>query len=323
MSVADRIAQQERQKFEDRILGEIAALREEIGQMTSRSSSPDVDVQTLAERIDQLRQAQNGTLETVVDLISRRSDDASGTTLSDVGKRLARQQTAIDELTKTVVTLGETLTGSEKVTLADGSTVTRREIDAASTARRLEKEMKALSSTSEALAREVAAKSKVTLDTGQVVDLMTERFENKFDKVIEDRAAETVAAIDAIGRRMDHEAPQGRAARRLEDATVAIGDSADRMERAGKRLRWAGIGQVLQALVPLALLVFGFALIVDLGARVYGIGPIFSWIWDGFEAASGWWKLPWAIGGLSGAAGLTALVGWLGVRLHDRYRGWL
>ena len=161
------------------------------------------------------------------------------------------------------------------------------------------------------------------MDTDTVATLMTEKFENKFDKVIEDRAAETVAAIEAIGRRMDHEAPQGRAARRLEDATAAIINGADRAERAGKKLQWAGVGQIAMALVPLALVVFSFALIVDLGARVYGIGPIFSWIWDGFEAASGWWKIPWALGGLSGAAGLTALVGWLGVRLHDRYRGWL
>ncbi|MDK8768948.1 hypothetical protein QP932_10640 [Corynebacterium freneyi] len=326
MGVADRIAQQEQRKREDRILGEIGALREEIGEMrrmTSTSSSLDDDVQKLAERIDLLRQAQNSTLETVVDLISRSSDSASGTTLSDVGKRLARQQVAIDELTKTVKTFGEMLAGSEKVVLADGSETTRRDVDAASTARRLEKEMKALTSTSETLAREVAAKSKVSLDTDKVVSLMTERFASQFDKAIEDRAAETAAAIDAIGRRMGHEAPQGRAARRLEKATAVIEDSADRMERAGKKLQWAGVGQIAMALVPLALVVFGVGLIVDLGARAWGIGPIFTWVWDGFEAASGWWKVPWALGGLSGAAGLTALAWWLGARLHDRYRGWL
>ncbi|KGF18014.1 hypothetical protein HMPREF1650_02900 [Corynebacterium freneyi DNF00450] len=322
MSVADRIAQQEQQKREDRILGEIAALREEIGEMTSKSSSPDVDVQTLAERIDLLRQAQNGTLETVVDLISRSSDDASGTTLSDVGEHLARQQTAIDELTKTVVTLGEMLAGSEKVTLADGSETTRRDIDAASTARRLEKKIEGLSSTSEALAREVAAKSKVSLDTGKVVDLLTERFENKFDKVIEERAAETVAAIEAIERRMDHEAPQGRAARRLEKATAAITASADRVEQAEKRMTWAGVGSIMMSLVPLAVVALAAGLVVDLGAEIYGIGPLFSWIWGGFEAAAGWWKLPWAIVGLAGAAGLTGLVVWGGRWLYYVYNGW-
>lgn len=326
MSVADRIAQQERQKVEDRMLGEIAALREEIGemrQMTSTSSSLDDDVQKLAEQIDLLRQAQNSTAKAVADLISRSSDSASGTTLSDVGEHLARQQAAIDELTKTVKVFGEMLAGSEKVTLADGTATTRRDIDGASIAQRLEKKIADLSSTSEALAREVKAKSKVKLNTDKVVDLLTERFANQFDKVIEERAAETAAAIDAIGRRVGQEAPQGRAARRLEEATVAIGDSADRMERAGKKLQWAGIGQIAMALVPLALVVFGVGLVVDLGARVWGIEPIFTWIWAGYEAASGWRKALWALGGLSGAAGLTALAGWCGARLHDIYRGWL
>ncbi|WP_198028626.1 hypothetical protein [Corynebacterium freneyi] len=179
-----------------------------------------------------------------------------------------------------------------------------------------------MSSTSEALAREVAAKSKVSLDTGKVVDLLTERFENKFDKVIEERAAETVAAIEAIERRMDHEAPQGRAARRLEKATAAITASADRVEQAEKRMTWAGVGSIMMSLVPLAVVALAAGLVVDLGAEIYGIGPLFSWIWGGFEAAAGWWKLPWAIVGLAGAAGLTGLVVWGGRWLYYVYNGW-
>ena len=327
MSVADRIAQQERQKFEDRILGEIAALREEIGEMrqtTSTSSSLDDDVQKLAERIDLLRQAQNGTLETVVDLISRSSDGASGTTLSDVGEQLARQQTAIDELTKTTKVFGEMLAGSEKVTLADGSETTRRDIDAASTARRLEKKIEGLSSTSEALAREVAAKSKVTLDTDTVVETLTSKFAEAFDQAIQEQAAETAAKIDAISRRLTEAetAPQGRAARRLEKATAAITASADRVEQAEKRMTWAGVGSIMMSLVPLAVVALAAGLVVDLGVEIYGIGPLFSWIWGGFEAAAGWWKLPWAIVGLAGAAGLTGLVVWGGRWLYYVYNGW-
>lgn len=327
MSVADRIAQQERQKFEDRMLGEIAALREEIGemrQMTSTSSSLDDDVQKLAEQIDLLRQAQNSTAKAVAYLTSRSSDSASGTTPSDVDKRLAQQQAAIDELTKTVKVFGEMLAGSEKVTLADGTATTRRDIDGASIAQRLEKKIEGLSSTSEALASEVAAKSKVTLDTDTVVETLTSKFAEAFDQAIQEQAAEMAAKIDAISRRLTEAetAPQGRAARRLEKATAAITASADRVEQAEKRMTWAGVGSIMMSLVPLAVVALAACLVVDLGAEIYGIGPLFSWIWGGFEAAAGWWKLLWAIVGLAGAAGFTGLVVWGGHWLYRVYNGW-
>ncbi|AYJ33018.1 hypothetical protein D4R08_06645 [Corynebacterium xerosis] len=181
-----------------------------------------------------------------------------------------------------------------------------------------------MSTNSDALADEVKAKATVTLDTDAVVEMLTNKFAEAFDQAIQEQAAETAAKIDAISRRLTEAetAPQGRAARRLEEATAAIAASADRVERAEKRMTWNGVGSIMLSLVPLAVVALAAGLVVDLGAEIYGIGPLFSWIWDGFAAASGWWKVPWAIGGLSGAAGLTGLVVWGGKWLYYVYKGW-
>ena len=317
MSVKDRIAQQEAEK-------DAAARKAEVDTLTTsfRASIEEVK-QEHAESIDRLTAAQIKTKE-LVEEISRRSGRASEKKLDNVVEKLAQQQNTIDELVKTVTAFGESLASSEVVTLDDGETVRRSDLDAASIARRLETTIRELSTNSDALADEVKAKATVTLDTDAVVEMLSERFASQFDQAIQEQAAETTAKIDAISRRLTEAetAPQGRAARRLEEAPAAIAASADRVERAEKRMTWAGVGSIMMSLVPLAVVALAAGLVVDLGAEIYGIEPLFSWIWGGFEAAAGWWKLPWAIAGLAGAAGLTGLVVWGGKWLHSVYQGW-
>ena len=317
MSVKDRIAQQEAEK-------DAAARKAEVDTLTTsfRASIEEVK-QEHAESIDRLTAAQIKTKE-LVEEISRRSGRASEKKLDNVVEKLAQQQNTIDELVKTVETFGESLASSEVVTLGDGETVRRSDLDAASIARRLEEQIRELSTNSDKLADQVKAKSQATLDTDVVVEMLTNKFAEAFDQAIQEQAAETAAKIDAISRRLTEAetAPQGRAARRLEEATAAITASADRVERAEKKMSWNGVGQIMMSLVPLAVVALAAGLVVDLGAQVYGVSPLFAWIWAGFEAASGWGKAPWAIAGLAGAAGLTGLVVWGGKWLYYVYKGW-
>lgn len=317
MSVRDRIEKQEAEKA-------AAARKAEVDTLTTsfRASIEEVK-QEHAESIDRLTAAQIKTKE-LVEEISRRSGRASEKKLDNVVEKLAQQQNTIDELVKTVETFGESLASSEVVTLGDGEKVRRSDLDAASIARKTAAEVAALKSRSDELARQVEAKSTVSLDTNEVVEMLTNKFAEAFDQAIQEQAAETAARIDAISRRLTEAetAPQGRAARRLEEATAAIAASADRVEQAEKRMTWAGVGQIMMSLVPLAVVALAAGLVVNLGAEIYGIEPLFSWIWAGFEAAAGWGKAPWAIAGLAGAAGLTGLVVWGGRWLYYVYKGW-
>lgn len=317
MSVKDLIAQQEAEKAD-------AARKAEVNTLTTsfRASIEEVK-QEHAESIARLTEAQIET-KRLVEEISSKSGKNSAEKLSNVERTLDAQKKMLDELVQTVTTFGESLASSEVVTLADGSKVSRSDLDAASLARRTAAEVAALKSSSDELADEVKAKSTVTLDTDAVVTQLTDKFAEKFDQAIREQAAETTARIDAISRRLSEaeSGPQGRAARRLEEATAAISASADRVEQAETRMTWAGVGQVLMSLVPLAVVALAAGLVVDFGAEIYGIGPLFAWVWGGFEAATGWWKAPWAIAGLAGAAGLTGLVVWGGKWLYYVYKGW-
>ena len=322
MSVRDRIEKQEAEKAAAARKAETRKAEINTLERSFRASIEEVK-QEHAESIDRLTAAQIKTKE-LVEEISRRSGRASEKKLDNVVEKLAQQQNTIDELVKTVTAFGESLASSEVVTLADGSKASRSDLDAASIARKTAAEVAALKSSSDELARQVEAKSTVSLDTNEVVEMLSARFASQFDQVIREQAAETTARIDAISRRLSEAetAPQGRAARRLEEATAAITASADRVERAEKKMSWNGVGQIMMSLVPLAVVALAAGLVVDLGAEIYGIGPLFSWIWAGFKAAAGWRKAPWAIAGLAGAAGLTGLVVWGGKWLHSVYQGW-
>lgn len=317
MSVRDRIEKQEAEKSAAARKAEIDGL-----ERSFRASIAEVKREH-AESIDRLTAAQIET-KRLVEEISSKSGKISEEKLTGVVEKLDAQQNTIAELVTTVTAFGEALASSEVVTLDDGETVRRSDLDAASIARRLETTIRELSTNSDALADQVKAKSQATLDTDVVVEMLTNKFAEAFDQAIQEQAAETAAKIDAISRRLTEAetAPQGRAARRLEEATAAIAASADRVERAEKKMSWNGVGQIMMSLVPLAVVALAAGLVVDLGAEIYGIGPLFSWIWDGFAAASGWWKAPWAIAGLAGAAGLTGLVVWGGKWLYYVYKGW-
>ena len=75
------------------------------------------------------------------------------------------------------------------------------------------------------------------------------------------------------------------------------------MQSVERRVTFVGISRLALAVLPLfaALLLIG-GLVWGLGS-MFGIGPLFSWAWGSFMAASAWWaKLLIAVATLAGAA---------------------
>ncbi|WP_431696550.1 hypothetical protein [Kocuria rhizophila] len=68
------------------------------------------------------------------------------------------------------------------------------------------------------------------------------------------------------------------------------------------------------------MVVLGLSVVLGLVGQVFGLGPIFTWIWASFEAAQVWWaKLLIAVGGLGLATGLAWLVWRAGRWLAGRF----
>ena len=68
-------------------------------------------------------------------------------------------------------------------------------------------------------------------------------------------------------------------------------------------MTFVGVGRLALAVLPLfAALILVGSLVWGFGS-IFGIGPLFSWAWASFSAASLWWhKVLIAVGTLGGAA---------------------
>ena len=78
------------------------------------------------------------------------------------------------------------------------------------------------------------------------------------------------------------------------------------------RIQWTVVGKVAIALVPLLVALILVGGLVWGVWSMFGIGPLFGWIWASFTAASLWWhKLLIASGGL----GVAALFVWAVFRM--------
>lgn len=94
-----------------------------------------------------------------------------------------------------------------------------------------------------------------------------------------------------------------------------------RLEDLAGRMQWTAVGKVAIALVPLLVALILVGGLVWGVWSMFGIGPLFGWIWDSFTAASLWWhKLLIALGGLGAAALFVWAVFRMGRWVYDNLR---
>ena len=166
------------------------------------------------------------------------------------------------------------------------------------------------------LAKEVHAKSTVTLDIEAVVQELAKDVNEHFDDAVQKPVDSLRSDLEGF---RDQMATLG--AERLSEARTELQGLLSEMrgveemvKRYERQVNFVSVSRIALALIPLliALILVG-GLVWGVGS-MFGIGPLFGWIWTSFTAASLWWhKLLIAIGGL----GAAALFVWVVLRVSQ------
>lgn len=155
------------------------------------------------------------------------------------------------------------------------------------------------------LAKEVHAKSTVTLDTEAVVQELAKDVNEHFDDAVQKPVDSLRSDLEGFRDQMATLGAERLSEVRRDVVTLMseFNDARRQIKAIERRADFVGISRLALALLPLctALILVG-GLVWGFGSMV-GIGPLFGWIWTSFTAASLWWhKLLIAIGGLGAAA---------------------
>lgn len=166
------------------------------------------------------------------------------------------------------------------------------------------------------LAKEVHAKSTVTLDTEAVVQELAKDVNEHFDDAVQKPVDSLRSDLEGFRDQMATLGAERLSEVRRDVVTLMseFNDARRQIKAIERRADFVGISRLALALLPLctALILVG-GLVWGLGS-MFGIGPLFGWIWASFTAASLWWhKLLIALGGL----GAAALFVWIVLRVSQ------
>lgn len=244
------------------------------------------------QRQTEYLKAQTQEQSRIRDLVSTTQRcDCTPSATESVSNRLSEIEKTLSVLSATQTVLSRSVDG-EKLTAAAQSMT-----QAASTM------------TSQAAANQKAMSSLVA-DREQVSRAATRSIQLVQDaavKQIEQAAGETSTAATS---RLDE------VVERAERLTA----TADRLSRS---LSVWGVARVCLALVPIAMCLLALATLTGAVGWALGLGPLYSWAWSSFEAASVWWQKALIAAATVGTVlALIAAALWVGSKLRDTYRGW-
>jgi hypothetical protein len=166
------------------------------------------------------------------------------------------------------------------------------------------------------LAGEVNAKQQVNIDAEEVAAMVGRT-------IVEEVQQAVTPQLDAMSAHVGHELHS--LTKPLSAEVTSFERSVARFEKANEASmgRWAQVSHVLLALLPFAVVVIIVGSLVGSFGSMVGVGPLLGWAWSSFANASEWWrKLTIAVAALGSVAVFVALVGWVGKKLHNHYKGW-
>ena len=206
--------------------------------------------------------------------------------------------------------------------------------------KQISEQMTTLTSTSEKLAEEVHAKSKVLDDEkakawlAKVGRWIADKVDEHFDQAVQEPVDGLRSDLEGFREEMGTlGAERLSEVRREVDETVStlnkkvdvmslkLSQVCQKFEDIERRATFVGASRIVLAVLPLCValilvggLVWGFTSMV-------GIGPLFGWIWASFTAASLWWhKLLIALGGIGAAALFVWIVFRMGRWVYENLR---
>ncbi len=304
MSALDKLKEQQASDTSAALMSRLNAVEEQTQKLTRAVNEAIGFLKAMDE-------AQSAELTRLSRSISQQHEQPSLTQLDDETKN------RISEIEKTLSAIAKQLSASGAVKLSDGSTVKQSDLDSYNMMKQLSAQMTKMTT--------VLAELKQVVGNGRTVRIDVNRLSEHAVGVLDDRLARAVKEpiqrlehtldeveqrVAAIGTQKAAEAAQAveKVTDKADELVQAVGHAERRMEALEGRMTWTAVGRVCLALLPLfAALILVGGLVWGVG-NMFGIGPLFSWAWASFAAASLWWqKALIALGTLS-AAGLFVLL---------------
>ena len=253
-----------------------------------------------SERIKKIEEAQASLMLVLTSKTSTSEASEPDSLTNDIN---AIKKT-LNEQSETLSELGKTVIDKRVLKLSDGSTVTQSDLQAHSMMKQINETVTTLTSTSKDLAKEVHAKSTVTLDTEAVVQELAKQFNERFDDAVQKPVDGLRSDLEGFRKEMDALGAERLSEVRRDVATLMseFNDARRQIKAIERRADFVGISRLALAVLPLfaSLLLVG-GLVWGLGS-MFGIGPLFGWAWGAFTAASLWWqKMLIALGTLGAA----------------------
>lgn len=313
MSAYDRLRQQGQEQ-------EQKAVSEQLSTLTSKV---DADrrlldaLRTSVARLSEYLTTMDEDLGSRLDRLSTSLEREHASTPQD-SAALSEQ---LSEIEQTLSSVAGQLNASELVQLPDGSRVTRRDLEAHAMMQHLSRQMTTTASASEALAAEVRERGNIHIDTDKLETRTLAQFDQRLGAAIEPRVQrleQTMTGhedrVEGLGAELA--ASTDRAADALEKTVRSSERCVQRLQSA---VTWRAVGHMGLALIPLAVAIIVLGGLVGGLTQAIGLGPLFTWAWASFEAATVWSsKILIALATLVGAGVLVGVILGLAWWIRDK-----
>lgn len=198
----------------------------------------------------------------------------------------------LNKQSETLSALGETVSDKRVVKTSDGSSVSASELQAHSMMKHLSSDLTKTTSALGELTAQVKAKSRVSLNTGEVAELMSRRVTQHFDHAVQEPVDGLRSDLQGLREEMSTLGTErlSEVHRVVEESLSELNEARRNIEAIERRVTFVGISRLALAVLPLfaSLLLVG-GLVWGVGS-MFGIGPLFGWAWGSFTAASLWWQ---------------------------------
>ena len=241
-----------------------------------------------SERLTAIEKAQSDLTRT----LSSKTSTSETSELDSLRSGVNEIKKTLNKQSETLIVLGETVSDKRVVRLSDGSEVSASELQAHSMMKQLSSNLTKTTSALGELTAQVKAKSHVSLNAEKVAEVMSRRVTQHFDHAVQELVNGIESDLQGIREEMSTLGTErlSEVHRAVEKSLSELNEARRNIEAIERRVTFVGISRLALAVLPLfaSLLLVG-SLVWGFGSMV-GIGPLFSWAWGAFTAASLWWQ---------------------------------
>lgn len=300
MSALDKV-KQEQQNLETSasLMSRLDAVEDQTRELTK-------SINAMSGWLKAMDEAQTAAIKRLERLISQQHEQPSQTQLDDETKN------RLNEIEKTLAAIAGQLSDKRVVKLGDGSEVSNSELQAFSMTKQISSGQTKIITALGELKKTVGNGRTVRVDMSRLSEYAVGVLDERLSVAVEERIQRIESILDGYEQRVADIGAQkvAETAQKVDTvidkankAVASLERNERHLESLEGRIPWTAVGRVAIAVLPLfaSLLLVG-GLVWGVGS-MFGIGPLFSWAWASFTAASLWWqKMLIALGTLGAAA---------------------